>query len=504
MSSGRPAKRRRREVGIGAPSEADSPVNQINAPSSTAYATRRIVVGVLPLTSMCLSVFVRNFAQFLSDPNIWEGRTKHQVQALPDSTIPRLLRELASTCPSLLASELVRDSFLRGPAIILSSDFGGTLNKSVVAAIPSLGHSVHSLSLTYFEKIEDVGFAKVVSALPALQSLNLRGCIRVGQKTVEAVARQCPSLTSINLSYTSVLPLTLLPLLRARRETLKVMKTAIPTWTDASFAKLLDGLRGGGLTFLALETVKLRQTALSDVSLNGFLAFCPNVRRLDISFTRVRRLSDEVIEQFDKLEKLTLTSTNVASQHLCYVLLHAPRLSTLNIGALGGQGQGQQKALIIGSTALTLTDDALSDISDTLADRPHLTSVNLVGNSKLGQRRGPITKFIQNIGRGLRNLNLTGLSLLRSGDLSPLLSEDPSVAPPALQVLSLNRTGVNDEAAQYIASCESLQVLEVSTTRFSEEGLFSIIDNCPLLSKIDLTSCRSIGVAARRQFFEVH
>jgi len=68
--------------------------------------------------------------------------------------------------------------------------------------------------------------------------------------------------------------------------------------------------------------------------------------------------------------------------------------------------------------------------------------------------------------------------------------------------LSLSRTSVDDNASPYIACCKSLRVLEVSGTRFTNEGLFAIIDECPRLVAIDLTSCRRIHVIARRHLFE--
>ena len=38
---------------------------------------------------------------------------------------------------------------------------------------------------------------------------------------------------------------------------------------------------------------------------------------------------------------------------------------------------------------------------------------------------------------------------------------------------------------------------------YADDGLFTIIDSCPNLVKLDLTSCRGIRVGDRRRFFEV-
>lgn len=42
---------------------------------------------------------------------------------------------------------------------------------------------------------------------------------------------------------------------------------------------------------------------------------------------------------------------------------------------------------------------------------------------------------------------------------------DPSISP--LQVLILNNTGIGDDAAPFIGSCEELETLEVASTKFT-------------------------------------
>lgn len=61
-------------------------------------------------------------------------------------------------------------------------------------------------------------------------------------------------------------------------------------------------------------------------------------------------------------------------------------------------------------------------------------------------------------------LNLTGLTSLRSSDLAALEEEDGA---PALEILSLGRTSIDDTAAPYIAACPSLRVLDVAATRIT-------------------------------------
>ena len=62
---------------------------------------------------------------------------------------------------------------------------------------------------------------------------------------------------------------------------------------------------------------------------------------------------------------------------------------------------------------------------------------------------------------------MSSISHLKSLDLEPLFpsESDPSTSP--LQVLILNNTGVGDDAAPYIGSCEELETLEVASTKLT-------------------------------------
>jgi hypothetical protein len=162
--------------------------------------------------------------------------------------------------------------------------------------------------------------------------------------------------------------------------------------------------------------VKLRQNSLSDVSLASFISLCPDLKRLDISFTSIRRplplLKGDIIRT---LEKLSLTSTGVASADILAIVSLLPQLKTLSLGALGG---GQGSTVAIGNTsAMTMNDDTLDALTDILAGFQHLENVNLVGNTKLGLNRGAgqaISKFIRRVGRrckacGIMICNMTDM-----------------------------------------------------------------------------------------------
>ncbi|KAI0724492.1 hypothetical protein C8T65DRAFT_798165 [Cerioporus squamosus] len=502
-----PTKRRRTEIGSHKPDD-DIPIPQAqaNAPSASALSTRTLPPEHLPtLSTVCVRVFAENLQRLNRDERTWED-VRWWLKQLPDSLSQKVFAGLRRTCPNLLQHGFIVAYFLRGSSIVLDEDLPG-VGKLTIHAIGDMStkDKLRELQLTGFGKIADSVFAFVIAKLPSLRKLNLRGCTKVGQKTVEAAAEHCPLLEVVNLNYTAVPPPSLTPLLK-RCEHLEVLKVAgIPNWTDATCSKLwatLDATEDFKLP--SLRSLKLRQAPLSDAVVNPILAACPNLQRLDLAFTSVKR---PILPPSNLLEKLVLTSTKIPTDELVSMVRGLPKLKTLAIGAMSG-GQGSSAA-ISNTSAMTMTDDSLRSLAGILEGCPELERVNLVGNTKLGftGRRGPdaaLAYFIRRVGRRCKYLNLAGITSLRSSDLEGLTHPDGAdEGPPQLMQLNLNNTAVDDSAAPYISACIHLQTLELAGTKFRSAGLFPIIDACERLENLDLTSCRGVKVSDRRRFFEV-
>ena len=201
----RAVKRRRTEFPqIGAPSEADKAITPVNLPSSSVCSTRTVKSNhVLPLTSICLRIFVANFPKLSGDPRQWEPRKTRkwrvidaQLKSLPDYTIQTLFSMLSSSCPHLLSHDLVKEVrlfccvntydstsqvppikyFLRGHSIDLTSGMGGErspISKYTVGAVASMGPGLVRLRLIGFDKVTDKSFAEVISRHPSLEDLSL-------------------------------------------------------------------------------------------------------------------------------------------------------------------------------------------------------------------------------------------------------------------------------------------------------------------------------------------
>ena len=105
---------------------------------------------------------------------------------------------------------------------------------------------------------------------------------------------------------------------------------------------------------------------------------------------------------------------------------------------------------------------------------------------------------------------------MRSSDLAAL---EEGGGAPALEILSLGKTNIDDDVVPYISACQSLRVLDVAATRLTSElhlpsmchaliiavgeAVFSIIDACPRLVQLDFTKCRGVPLGALRSMFEV-
>ncbi|KAF8755964.1 hypothetical protein RHS01_04952 [Rhizoctonia solani] len=479
---------------FGAPNETDDlPQAHVAAQQQSAsYATR---VLAMHFKTLCLS----------ASENLRIGGPPmlRRLSDLPDTLIPNLLLLLREYCPTYLRSDIITTYLLRGREIRLSGDFPGVIT-SVLAAI-GVRHNagiITTLELTELPAIADQTFATVVARLPELDILNLRKCSKAGPLVLDAAASKCPRLKVLNMNYTVATPRSILSVLLACRE-LEVLKIA-------GSPKLISGSIGSSKshteanpddeipTFNSLKSLKLRLTKLGDSDLAAFFFHCPNLTTLDISFTQVKNIP--IISPFPPLKKLCLTSTRVSGTNLVNVLDNCSELEVLYLGAFGktlGAASGSGNIL---------TDSLLRDITDVLERCPNLRSISLVSNTRLGAGGSvgrALQDFVKRVGRRCEILDFENIPQLRSGDLEGLLSTSEYDQPSPLRALNVARTGVNGDAAMFIAACPKLAELDIASTRFGKEELFTILDCCPDLIRLDLTGCRSVPLQDRRRFFEV-
>ncbi|KAK7064458.1 hypothetical protein R3P38DRAFT_2824667 [Favolaschia claudopus] len=475
---------------FGAPTEDDSPSAALTDSNSSALSTRSPrYTSVPPLTNLCSRIFADNFVRLRNKERLWNHVSEH-LKALPDSLLPRLLADLIRVCPTFLKHEFLVTYFFRGPSLAFTGGSAGMpgVQTHTIRALDRM-QDLRDLELSGFDKVPDAAFASVLSRLPGLKRLVLRGCTLVGPKAAAAL-KSCPKLQVLNLNYTAVTPISLQPVLLASGPSLEVLKLAgIPNWTDTTVGKMLSP----DLSLPNLRTLKLTRLSISETSLHPLLAISPALRRLDIGFTTVRHplsASDDA-QPIPALEKLSLTSTHTSNADLLALLPHLPGLKTLALGALGAS----PRSIAAIDSSMTLTDTVLLKVIPVLQSCTALQSVSLVGNIKL---KDSLSFFVTEVGRRCKYLNLSGLPAMRSWHLAGL----PGDQPPRLETLMLNHTNIDDEAAPFLAACPDLAWLEVAETKMTSDGLFLVLDGCPKISTLGLRSCRGVRVGDRRRFFE--
>ncbi|KEP48968.1 RNI-like protein [Rhizoctonia solani 123E] len=500
---------------FGAPDELDGlppahvAAHQQSGPSSAGVSVRspRRVNGVPTLVSYAAQVFAEHFKTLYipksENLRIDGYAMRRRLNDLPDTLIPRLLLLLREHCPNYLRSDILTTYFLRGREIRLSADLPG-VNTMVVKAIGAYNTGILSaLDLTRLPAINDQVFAKVVARLPELERLVLRGCSKAGPLVLEAAASNCPRLRVLNMNYTVATPRSIFSVLLACKE-LEVLKIAgVPKLVSGCVAVLINSYIEENPDdelpiFTSLRSLKIRLTNLSDSDLATIFPHCPNLTTLDISFTPIKKIP--IVDPFPPLKKLSLTSTRISGTNLVHILENSPGLEVLYLGAYG--------ETVGGAPGITnnLTDSLLREVTNALVHCSAIRNVNLAGNPKLGTSgsvRRALQDFFRRVGRRCETLNFENVPQLHSGDLEGLLCISDDDQPSPLRSLNVARTGVNGDAAMFIAACSKLEVLNMAATRFGKEELFMILDCCPDLVKIDLTGCRSISVQDRRRFFEV-
>ncbi|KAF8641238.1 hypothetical protein AX17_000872 [Amanita inopinata Kibby_2008] len=407
---------------------------------------------------------------------------------------------LRATCPTYLKHEFIVAYMFRGPSVTLTHELPG-VNTRTILDVPRVNSTIRELELSGFDKMADTTFASALKHLTNLRAQG-SGCSKVGAETMSAIVGSCPDLKTANLNYTSVNPASVARLVMACPGLESLKLAGIQNWANATFPKFLHAI-DQELELPNLRTLKIRQTQLGDASITALINRCPNLQSLDASFTLLKHPTALLSPlHVPPLQKLSLTSTLISPHDLCQLLPLFPNLQTLSLGALGAS-RGSQ-ASISNTSAMTMDDRTLRAVTEAIAFFPHLEHISLVGNTKLGtttKTDSALAEFISRVGRSCKRLNLAGIPSLRSADLAGLLSRDGDMA--SLETLIMTNASIDDEAGVYISACANLKTLVVAGTRFTSNGLFPVLNACPLLEKLDLTSCRGISVVDRRRFFEV-
>ncbi|KAG0004168.1 hypothetical protein BGZ65_000826 [Modicella reniformis] len=140
----------------------------------------------------------------------------------------------------------------------------------------------------------------------------------------------------------------------------------------------------------------------------------------------------------------------------------------------------------------------------------HLHTLSLFGNPQVGQSKKQdyglylllkrLSPFLKRLELGYTQCKATilkGLVVPRDhhseSDHADILKDNP-----VLEELGLDGTPIDDDTAIILTRFQRLNRLSVANTRIGKEAVEMVIEACPLLTSLDLTSCRGIPLLHRR------
>ncbi|KAI1293423.1 hypothetical protein EDD11_008372 [Mortierella claussenii] len=142
----------------------------------------------------------------------------------------------------------------------------------------------------------------------------------------------------------------------------------------------------------------------------------------------------------------------------------------------------------------------------------HLHTLSLFGNNNVGSSRRQhygLHLLLQRLSPFLRRLEL-GYTQCKAMVLEGLLMPQESIDTGmpvlrehlvnnvVLQELGLDETLMDDESAEVLSRFRRLNRLSLANTRMGQDAVERVIEACPLLTSLDLKSCRGIPLLHRR------
>ncbi|CAO3571640.1 unnamed protein product [Mortierella alpina] len=309
-----------------------------------------------------------------------------------------------------------------------------------------------------------------------------------------------------------------------------------------------------------LENLKISATKLGDRGLKVLMGLCGrSIRRLDISSTNVTRMS--ILAQLcvwekeeedrgqgqlpattaprtrTRLEKLNLTRLKIASPaDLLSLFKRMPphSLHTLLMGYLTcgqvpirddlihqlcpyleseQQQQGSDDSMLLSEEKSHATlhpsfypDPFAVGLAPIFEPWPeyHLHTLSLFGNPQIGMSKRQdhgLFLLLERLAPFLRRLEL-GYTQCRASVLEGLLVESSGSGiltdNMTLEELGLDETPIDDDASAVLSRFRKLNRLSLANTRIGQEAVERVVEACPLLTSVDLTSCRSIPLMNRQ------
>ncbi|KAG0210049.1 hypothetical protein BGX28_009726 [Mortierella sp. GBA30] len=444
---------------------------------------------------------------------------------------------------------------------LIASQVTDTVIRHHILGNLDLGPQLEKINLNHQDGLSDKVMSHLVGSCPNLTRLLLKGCSKVGDLTLASLPQDSLQELNISFVAAPTTKGIKQMLLQCRKlRVLKIV--GLVNVKDVLFLDLekeLDAEKGSDKLMRPrplhqLQNLKISRTKLGDRGLKALLGLIGrSIRRLDISDTIITRLS--IVAQFciweeeghngsqrnaftTRLEKLNITRLKLVSPtDLLSLFKRLPphSLHTLLMGYLTcGQVPIWDDLIHQLCPYLEPDSDPNQDViqmkdkpvplaysSDPFAPMPviealqpdyHLHTFSLFGNPQIGKSKRldyGIHLLLKRLAPYLRRLELgythckasilEGLLVVGSDNLDPSSGETVGLADNfVLEELGLDETPIDDDASSVLSRFRRLVRLSIANTRIGQEAVESVVESCPLLTSLDLTSCRAIPVLNRR------
>ncbi|GFZ45033.1 hypothetical protein JCM24511_02759 [Saitozyma sp. JCM 24511] len=457
---------------------------------------------------------------------LWEGTPDHLKEPVRDS----VFRWWGSYLTIQVLRTFENPPHLRLPGDILPAIASVQQLKPLVPPSDT-AESFTSLTLTHAAKAPDVAIAGLIHFLPNLEVINLKGCTLAGKRVVEIIVKRCRRLRRINLKGTAIGEDDLRSLLDEfgqQLEGLKVDNVRFHSSPDKAFASgpfpkithlCLPGdiinapsqdFRERAKRFGQIIAHPLPRAAPADALLDW-----PNFSHLFPALTHLY-LPDLLIP--------TNTTISVPPQQLVKLSLGpgGPPVPLEVITELIESQTSSLRSVHLGhlmTESMTHVGPKWLNLGVALGRCRSLVDFRHQGDPK-GSKDARCDNGMADYSMYLYEEGMSGpwqRTLKRLTISTPCKIDPYHFVPeewisldlqPALEELNLPSMGFrgmdgNELFAQTIAErYRNLRSLDLSGSSVTDEDVFTILDGCPLISHIDLTSCRGVRVQNRRNIFK--
>ncbi|WWC62760.1 uncharacterized protein I303_105357 [Kwoniella dejecticola CBS 10117] len=497
-----------------------------SALSTSSVSTRSPRLRGLPTLVKCaVNSISRGFKR------LWEIDEGYSFNIAWDFLPPHLKSEVREMVfkwwGSFLTLKILSEVFLVPPHLYLPGELLPSIASAnhlkVFIPAPETQAAYTSFTLKHASKATDVGIASVLYHLPNLQSVNLKGCSLASSRTVQTILKRCDGLKKINLKGTKVTEADLKALLDKFGKQLEVFKVDEDVFDDINntfsslpFPRITHLSLPGTLLNAPHQNPRYRSSLVghpqpratpagSLIQWSTFDEVFPALTHLCLDGLLIPE--DTTILLNSGIEKLDLGSGGPPVPIGSLIRLiesHKDTLKFLSIGHIRSKAASEAEFRRLGEVLGRCTKlEVFKFVTDQHGSRDAICDAGLSRFSNLVYSPGLTGSW----SKSLKVLSLSVPQIIESSVFFPYDDGQSAQAEETSPLEHLELPSASIDNTQVFAVALSrftkLRTLDLSWTTITDDDMKVILEACPLLSRVDLTSCRGIDVRHRRNIFKV-